>query len=280
MHRLPNAAGLSLRAVKHAVEAARVGGLNLLFGSSLASLSLAARPRAMIQYLADSLFLHRAMCGRRGLPQRNVVDVLAGSQTQAIRLGSLGTGAEWFWPQASYTQDIVSLCLICQILRPRRVFEIGTLWGYTSYHFALNTPPDAQIFTLDLPRDGTAAARLPLSLVDGAHIRERSPDDRYRFDGTDEARKIRCLTGDSATFDFSPFHGTIDFFFVDGAHSYEYARSDTQHAVKCCRPGSVIAWHDYGKASLPGLTRFLDERAREWPLYSIPGGSVAFLVVP
>ena len=127
--------------LKHAVEAARVGGSNLLFGSSLASLSLAARPRAMIQYLADSLFLNRAMSGRRGLPQRNVVDVLAGSPTQSIRLGSLGTGAEWFWPQASYTQDIVSLCLICQILQPRRVFEIGTLWGYTSYHFALNTRP-------------------------------------------------------------------------------------------------------------------------------------------
>ncbi len=266
--------------VRHLLEAIRVGGSNLILGSSAASLALAGRPRQMVQYLADSLFLHRAMTGRRGLPQKNVAEVLPGSPTQSIRLGNLNTKEAWLWPQAAYTQDIVSLCLICQMLKPRRIFEIGTLWGYTSYHFALNTPDDTEVFTLDLPRDGTATVALPVSVVDGALITERAPTDRYAFDGTPEARKITCLTGDSATFDFSPYRGSIDFFFIDGAHSCEYVKSDTERALACCHAGSVIAWHDYGKASLPGLSRYLDERAREWPVYSIPGGSVAFLVVP
>lgn len=58
-----------------------------------------------------------------------------------------------------------------------------------------------------------------------------------------------------------------------------YARSDTLNALACCYPGSVIAWHDYGKPSLPGLSRWLDECGSRWPVYSIPGGSVAFMVV-
>ena len=261
------------------VEALAVGGRNLLVGSSLASLSLAGSPRRMIQYVADSLFLHRAMSSRRGLPQKTVGQMFASSGTHTLRLGALDTDEAWFWPQAAYTQDIVSLCLICQILEPRLVFEIGTFRGYTAFHFALNTPDAARIVTLDLPRGPDVRASLPVTVVDSIHIQERAASDPYCFDGTPEAGKITCLLGDSSTFDFAPYRGQVDFFFVDGSHSYDYARSDTLNALACCHPGSVIAWHDYGKPSLPGLSRWLDECGSRWPVYSIPGGSVAFMVV-
>lgn len=233
-----------------------------------------------MQYVADSLFLFRAMSGRRGVRQKTVPEVLSSAGPHTVRLGGLDSNQAWFWPQAAYTQDLVSLCLICQILRPRLVFEIGTLWGYTAYHFALNTPDDARICTLDLPRDGTARASLPVGVIDRTHIRERSIHDRYCFDGSPAAEKITCLLGDSATFDFAPYRGQVDLFFVDGAHSYDYVRSDTMRALECCRPGGVVAWHDYGKASVPGVSRWLDECARRWPVYSIPGGSIAFMIVP
>ena len=264
---------------RHLLEAAAIGLKNTLVGSSLASLSLIGRPRRMVQYIADSLFLHRALSGRRGAPQKNVCDVLPSSGTQSIRLGSLNTSEAWLWPQALYTQDIVSLCLICQTIKPKVVFEIGTQRGYTAYHFALNTPDDARIFTLDLPRDGSLAASLPTTMVDEMHIRDRPATGPYCFAGSQEERKITCLAGDSATFDFAPYHGKVDVFLIDGAHSYEYARSDTLSAIKCCHRGSVIAWHDYGKASVPGVTRWVDEFARGRSVYSIPGGSVAFMVV-
>jgi predicted O-methyltransferase YrrM len=264
---------------KQLLEAARVGGRNILYGTSLASLSLIGRPREMIQYLAESLFLHRAITGRRGVPQKNVAEVLPANGPRSIRLGNLDSDQAWLWPQSLYTQDLVSLCLICQICQPRLVFEIGTFRGYTAYHFALNTPESSRIITLDLPRGATAAAQLPVTVVDQIHIRERSERDRFCFAGTPEANRITCLTGDSSTFDFTPYHGQVDFFFIDGAHSYDYVRSDTLHALKCCHPGSVIAWHDYGKASLPGLMQWLDECARRWPIYSVPGGSIAFMRV-
>jgi len=233
----------------------------------------------VIQYVADSLFLYRAMSGRRGLPQKTVTDVLAGGGRQSVRLGALDTDQAWFWPQALYTQDIVSLCLICQIVRPRLVFEIGTFRGYTAYHFALNTPDDTRVVTLDLPAGAGVRPHLPTTLVDRLHMRERSAAAPYCFEGAPEASKITCLHGDSAVFDFTPYLGQVDFFFIDGAHSSDYVRSDTLNAMACCHPGSVVAWHDYGKASLPGLTRWLDQCAKRWRLYSIPGGSVAFMVV-
>jgi hypothetical protein len=233
----------------------------------------------IVQYVADSLFLYRAMSGRRGVPQRTVVDVLASGSTQSVRLGALDTEQAWFWPQALYTQDIISLCLICQIIRPRLVFEIGTSRGYTAYHFALNTTEDARIVTLDLPSRAGLRPKLPVTIVDRIHIRDRAQTGPYCFDRSPEAVKITCLEGDSASFDFTPYRGQVDFFFIDGAHSYDYARSDTLNAIACCHPGSVVAWHDYGKASLPGLTRWLDQCAKRWQLYSIPGGSVAFMIV-
>ena len=260
-------------------EAVVAGSYNIIAGSSVASLSLLATPRKMMQYLADSLFLHGAMSGRRGVPQKNVSEVLRSSATVSIRLGNLDTSDAWLWPHALYTQDIVSLCLICQIIKPRVVFEIGTAQGYTAHHFALNTPDKARVYTLDLPRDRDRQPALPTTLVDSLHIQELSGPERFCFEGSAEAGKITRLSGDSATFDFKPYHGHVDFFFIDGAHSYEYARSDTLNAVACCHPGSVIAWHDYGKASLPGVSRYVDEFTRGRAAYSIPGGSIAFMTV-
>jgi hypothetical protein len=96
----------------------------------------------------------------------------------------------------------------------------------------------------------------------------------------DVARKVQPLFGDSATFNYSPYYGRIDLFFVDGSHSYEYVRSDTLNAMKCCRPGGVIAWHDFGRVGVNGVSRWLLEFSKQHPVYSVPGGSIAFCVIP
>jgi predicted O-methyltransferase YrrM len=219
------------------------------------------------------------LSGRRSVRQKNVFEVLPSKGVVTLALAGLDTGETWFWPQALYTQDIVSLCMLCRIIRPKVVFEIGTLDGYSAHHFALNTTEGARIFTLDLPRGEDAQPGLPTTAIDELHIRSRTESATYHFAGSAAAKKITALSGDSATFDFSPYHRAVDLFFIDGAHSYEYTRSDTRNALKCCRPGGVIAWHDYGKASLPGVSRYIDELAKQRAIYAIPGGSLAFMVV-
>lgn len=252
---------------------------SLVVGGNLISLSLVTEPRKMISYISECLFLYKTLNSKRRIQQKNVFEVLPVNKIETIKLGNLSGGQHWFKSISSYALDILSLCLICQAIKPRVVFEIGTLRGYTAFHFALNTPNDARIYTLDLPKQLNANPRLKTTVIDDGHIKRYMVSNGYCFEDSDVAPKITSLFGDSAVFDFSPFYGEVDFFFIDGAHSYDYVRSDTLNALKCCHTRSVIAWHDFGRVGVNGVTKWLLELSREHEIYSIPGGSVAYMVV-
>jgi hypothetical protein len=249
---------------------------NLLLGGNLAALRLIGRPRRLMLYISENVSFCRALAGGRGLPQRNVFDVLPAADVESVQFGSLHTGGVWFDALSTHTVDAISLSLICQIMKPKLVFEIGTLTGYTAYQFALNTDADARILTLDLPRDETVRPIRRTTVTDDQHIRVHARLSGYCFDGSSVAAKIVCLHGDSAAFDFSPYHGRVDFFFIDGAHSYDYVRSDTRNALQCCHAGSVIAWHDFGRIGVNGVSRWLIELSSRYEIFSVPGGSLAF----
>jgi predicted O-methyltransferase YrrM len=274
------------------LRVAAIAVRNLILGANISSLSIGS-PAGMVHYASEALFLRRALAGRRGLPERQVWDALGRSGDVAIRLANV-EAPTWAAVQPSYLADIVNLCRLCVMLQPRVVFEIGTYHGYSTLHFALNTGADARILSLDLPKqpqgteagNGAAAGKerptsLRTTFLDDAHISGATGTTAYLFDGTPEAGRIELLFGDSASFDFSPFAGMVDLFFIDGAHSYEYVRSDTLHALQCVRPGGVIAWHDFGRTGLNGVSRWLLEmHSRRWPVFAAPGGSLAYMVVP
>jgi hypothetical protein len=261
------------------VAAATSASRNLAIGFNLGALRFASKPMQMAQYTSEAIFLAKALARRRGLPERNVAEVLPLPNSQQIELAGLRQLA-WNQPVGSYLIDLVSLCLICRAIQPRVVFEIGTSVGYTALHFALNTDADARVFTLDLPRLNRTQPVLVTTLMDEMHIRGNDHIETYCFDGESAARKITCLLGDSAAFDFSPWHDGVDLFFIDGAHSYEYVRSDTTNALSCARQGSVIAWHDFGRAGVNGVTRVLTELTKAGRvIYAVPGGSLAYMVV-
>jgi hypothetical protein len=269
----------TLRRFGQYVHALGVTARNVAAGGSLQALALAGKPQRLAAYVAESRFHFRTFTDRRGLPQVPVHEVLGASPEQSIRLGNLD-GDTWFSLGASYLADIVGLCLICSIRQPRRVFEIGTLHGYTALHFALNTADDALIYTLDLPREGSFTPALNTTIIDDMHVGASLHSVRRCFEDTPSEAKVRPLYGDSALFDFSPYHGEIDLFFIDGAHSYEYVRSDTERALQCVRPGGVIAWHDFGRVGVNGVSRYLLELSRSGRnIYSVPGGSLAYMVV-
>jgi Methyltransferase domain len=251
---------------------------NMLVGGNLASLSLMRKPQQASVYTGETLFLYKAMTAGRGLTEKNVFEVLSGKSVEAIELACKREGF-FFGTVASYLADLVSICLICKIIKPKVVFEIGTLKGCVAYHLALNTEDDAKVYTLDLPRDGSVQSRLHTTLMDDVHIAGHRRTHDYVFDGSAVASKVNCLFGDSASFDFSPFLGKVDFFFIDGAHSYDYVRSDTLNAIACSHPGSVIAWHDFGRVGVNGVSKWLIELSKTCEVFTIPGGSLAFMVV-
>lgn len=260
------------------IRTGAIAARNVAFGSNLASLGLVTRPRRLVGYASEALFLLDAMEQRRMLPERNVIDSLADAPMDVeIRLTGRGD-ATWLGTIGSYQADLLGLLILCRVVHPRVVFEIGTFHGWSALHLAMNTAADAEIYTLDLP-PGEAEPRLPTTVMDRAIGREGSTVRRYAFSGTDLEARIRTLRGDSATFDFSPWHRAVDLFFVDGAHSYDYVRSDTHQAFKCLRPGGAIAWHDFGRSGVNGVQRYLTElRARGVAVNVVPGGSLAYAV--
>jgi len=264
--------------------AAHVGFIaarNLVLGGNLVSWSLVGRPYRMLFYIGECLFLYKTLLNKRKLPQPAIGSSLAQlGMEEEIRLGNL-KGYTWLFANPTFASDLIGLGLLCRAAKPKVAFEIGTQTGYTALLLALNSPDDATIYTLDLPPDQPENPSLKTTAADARERRKKSAVGHYCFEDSPVAHKIVCLTGDSAAFDYSPYRGKVDLFFIDGAHSYEYVRSDTAHAFKCCHSGSLMVWHDYGRVGVGGVERFLHEMKRDgYDIRAVPGGSIAYLTVP
>jgi predicted O-methyltransferase YrrM len=244
----------------------------VIAGGNLAALSLINRPSRAIRCCSESLFIYKAISRRGRLTEKRLIDILPVGSVTDISLGNVRAGFGWFREEGSYMVDLVNLCLICRTLQPKMIFEIGTFNGYSAYEFALNSGPDTHVYSLDLPPDG--AASLTTTASDDSIIDGRL-EERCAFEDRPEAQRIHLLFGDSAHFDFQPFHGKVDLFFIDGAHSYDYVKSDTMNAIKCCHSGSVLVWHDFGRTGVNGVSRWLRELSSTRQIYSLVGGSLA-----
>jgi SAM-dependent methyltransferase len=140
--------------------------------------------------------------------------------------------------------ELAYMALIAAAVAPRAVFEIGTFRGRTALNFAINTPGDCVVYTMDLPEAPSAGPIAGMNAADQKIVRASQTGVEYR--GKPEESKIVQLFGDSLSFDFSPYAGSIDLVFVDGAHHYDAVLSDTRNALEMVRPGGVILWHDWG----------------------------------
>ena len=175
------------------------------------------------------------------------------------------------------------LMIIAAFVRQRQpgvCFEIGTFDGRTTENMAANQSADGKCYTLDLPPEGADKAALPLASGDKTYIDK--PVSGARISAQTKSGKIIQLYGDSGTFDFSPYHGQVDLMFVDGAHSYEYVRSDTEAAWKMVTPGGLVLWHDYASRWFPGVTRALNELQARDPRFAglrhVENTALCFLV--
>lgn len=141
-------------------------------------------------------------------------------------------------------EELFVIAELLQARQPLACFEIGTFDGRTTLNIAANTPEEAVIYTLDLPREQMDRTAFSLNPYELFAVDKETSGTRYR--GTVWEGKIRQLYGDSATFDFTPYQGKIDFVFIDGSHAYEYALSDSRNAISLLRHGKgFILWHDY-----------------------------------
>lgn len=125
-----------------------------------------------------------------------------------------------------------------------------------------------------------SSVSLALEEYDAQYIEKECPGTRFR--GTVWEKNIIQLFGDSARFDYAPYLGRMDVIFIDGSHSYEYVRNDTEVALKLAGPSALILWHDY-QPFWSGVVRHLEELHSTRDMFKglrhIEGTSLVFLEV-
>ena len=197
--------------------------------------------------MADTYRMYRHHAGLR-VPSITPWELLGFKGEVTLRLGE----NDLF---AAQENSFLMMQLVA-MLRPQRVFEIGTSQGRTTALIAMNTPPETKILTLDLPPEQT----VPKGASD-VHLIELSRKELgIAFKGTNWAPRITQLLGDSESFDFTPYRDAMDLVTVDGSHTYKFVRTDSFNAFRMIRPGGVILWHDFeSMRSEYGVSRFVDE---------------------
>lgn len=176
------------------------------------------------------------------------------------------------------TSDGESWILSVLSKKARRMFEFGTCSGRTTYLWARNSPPDAQVTTLTLSpaqlsryAEGTEDRRSALR-----RARKESRFTRFLYSGTDVEHKIEQLFGDSKELDESDYAARCDLIFIDGSHAYSYVKSDTEKALRMLAPGGTILWHDYRgpHGDVRGVYDYLNELNKQLPLVRLHRSSL------
>jgi len=149
--------------------------------------------------------------------------------------------------------EAAALSALIHKINAKRIFEFGTYKGVSTTQLALNLPQDGMVFSLDLPEDHPAYS---LDIPKVAEQQIAAEKGKGVLIPRDLGGKVTFLRADSAKFDTTPYRGSMDLIFVDGAHSYEYVKNDTVKGLDMLRPGGIIAWHDC-TPSHPDVVRYL-----------------------
>jgi len=149
--------------------------------------------------------------------------------------------------------DLTALLSISIERSPRTVVEIGTLHGNTTRLLAINLP-ESHIYTVDLPEDVDPGAS-GMKKDDLHLIRGRRLGAEFRSDSS--IRNVTQLLGDTAIMDFP----AAEMFYIDGSHTYEYVKNDTQKAMSFSEAKTIV-WHDCDRTH-PGVIRWLREMVEQ-----------------
>lgn len=188
-------------------------------------------------------------------------------------------GLTWTTVGIAWSAETPFLCGALKAVGAEVALEVGTFNGSTTLQLAANLPPQGKVYTVDIPPDQEGEFDDTVSRSDRRLIAKGEASrigSKYR--GTPYEPKIVQLLGDSATLDYTPYFSALDFLYIDGGHSYEQVRADTERLLPLVRKGGVAFWHDY-KPGCVGVLRDLHELALTVPVRHVAGTELVVLRV-
>jgi predicted O-methyltransferase YrrM len=244
-----------------------------LRGLNMCSLELVLRRRDQARPYISSCVQHCDELLKRGLPSRDPVSYLRKSTPSVAEASDVcELPAHLHDGGGTRLEELVYLAAVTRLLQPRRVFEIGTFRGRTTAIFALNAPR-AEIITLDLPPDYAPGS--DYIGTDANLVRTRQVAEFVMQYGVQD--RVVQIFADSMRFDPTPYAGTVQLAFIDGAHTYTHVKNDTEKIASVMAPEGIVLWHDYGgKGEFRGVTDHLHELNSRSPIYRITGTTLAW----
>ena len=171
-------------------------------------------------------------------------------------------------------RDSLALLSILVAEHPGEVLEIGTYMGHTARAMAENLTT-ATIHTIDLPPEFSGEQENgDVPPKNDFHLIARRDVGR-EFKGQGCASRIVQHIGDTAVMDFKQI-GRPSFFFIDGSHTYEYCKNDSEKCLSLCPKGGTFLWHDCYDGQ-PGVIKLLLEwRTQGRNIVRIQGTGLAY----
>jgi hypothetical protein len=238
--------------------------LSAASGINASALKMAwSKPGLFRTYLSFTLRKYDELMGN-GLPAKSPVKDMDPRETLTIpaRFHS-GGGTD--------AREILVLAAATKLVRPRRIFEIGTYNGRTTAVFILNAPSDCEVYTLDLPPQSNTPREY--LATDMELVETRRTETFLQRAGL--GRRYRQIYCNSMEFDPEYLRGSVELGFIDGAHALDFVKNDTvKMAVMMSRRGLVF-WHDYGgRGEFRPLSEYLE--SLDIQMYRVPGTSLAW----
>jgi hypothetical protein len=135
--------------------------------------------------------------------------------------------------------------------------------------------PEAIIHSVDLPLDfAPERDSVTDKKKDDFHlIAKRNVGREYR--GTPYESRVREHFVDTAVWNFNEAAGAT-LFFIDGSHTYEYCKNDSEKCLALCPQNGTFLWHDCD-ITHPGVVQLLAEWRRAGRnLVRIEGTTLAY----
>jgi hypothetical protein len=175
------------------------------------------------------------------------------------------------WGDLPNEKGLIFLCLLARAgYSP--IVEFGTFRGRTTYNLALNS--DGNVTTVDIGNAAGQAIDVDVNIEKLAYPAHKTGE--LFLEAPDSIRsRIKQVIGDSTKLEFPDLYGKTGMVIVDGGHSYEVCKSDSEKALRLVREGGVIIWDDYGPY-WPGVKQALDELSSRIELCYLPQENLVF----